>query len=162
MDAGIHSHRDAKHDREQGCCKCELEGRWRAIGNDRRDRLLHLIGRTEVEIHRFPDEGSELLDDRVIKPKLGPQLHALFVGRVLTDQLADRIADEPEQHERQQRHRQHDECSFDQSSDGKSQHGEQLLPKNVTASGPPTAINPGASRPTDLWPANTFDDEVAR
>ena len=105
MDAGIDTHRYAEENRKQRSRDGQFQRRRKSIGQDCRNRLFHLVGRTKVEVHGLPDELAELDRNGVVQAKLSPKLDPFLVCCVLTDELAHRITDEPEQHERQQRHR---------------------------------------------------------
>ena len=77
-------------------------------------------------MRRLVDETRELHIDRIVQPEFLAQLHSLFRRRVVADELAHRIADEAEHHERDHRDDQHHADSLDQSPDGKSQHSDIL------------------------------------
>ena len=89
------------------------------LGDDRGHGLLHLIGNTEIEARRAGEEATELQRHRIIEAQLLTQSHAVFQGGVLPDHLIDGIADEAKQHERQQRHRQHDDGGLEQPTNCK-------------------------------------------
>ena len=99
VDAGVDAHRDAERDGEQGGREGKLEGGWRALGDDGRDRLLHLIGDAEFEARRVGHEAAELDDDRVVEAQLQPQPLPVLQRGVLPHHLVDGVADEAEQHE---------------------------------------------------------------
>ena len=120
--AGVDPHRNADADCEQRGDDRKFERRRKALGDQAQHRLLDLIGDAEVELRRLPDEAAELHRDWVVKTQLGAQLHPVFEAGVLSDELTDRIADEPEQHESERRDRQHDEGGFEQAPDGEGEH----------------------------------------
>src|SRR6185312_12348478 len=77
-------------------------------------------------MRRLVDKAGELHVERIVETKFLAKLRALRRRRVVADQLAHRITDKAEHHERDHGDDQHHADSLDQSPDGKSQHSNIL------------------------------------
>ncbi len=100
--------------------------RGKAVGDQVDHRRLELVGVAEVEPRRIADEARELDDDRIVQAELLAQRGALLGGRLDADHLVDRIADEAEQRERDQRHREHHHDGLQQAANDEGEHHGDL------------------------------------
>ena len=123
MEPRHHPERNARGEGDERGDDAELEGRGRALGDKLVDRLAEPVGDPELAAHRVRDEASELLDDRVVDTELRPQPVTVGVRRVLADEVGDRIADELEQGERDDRDHQHDHHRLEQAARNEGDHG---------------------------------------
>ena len=113
--------------------KRQLERRRQPFGDQRRDLASLAQAEPELAAHGIGDEARELDRKRAVEAEVGTQLLALLRRRVLAEDVGDRIADVLEQHERDERHRQHDEDGLDESAKDEGEHGPGLHLMNRAA-----------------------------
>ena len=101
----------------------ELEGRREPLGDERRDLSPLAQAEAELALHGVADEACELDREGALEAEIGAQLLALLRRRVLTQDVGDRIADVLEQHEGDERHRQHHEDGLDEAAKDEGKHG---------------------------------------
>src|SRR5690242_20535233 len=104
MDTGINSHRYAEENGKQCCHDGKLERGGKALADQRRDRLLDLIGDAEIETRRASDKARELHMQGVIQAEIFAQLQPVLEAGILADHLVDRVTYEAEEKERQCRY----------------------------------------------------------
>jgi hypothetical protein len=77
----------------------------------------------EFPLGGIADEAGELHRERLIEPEVGAQLKALLRCRVLPEDVRDRVAHVLEQHEGDERDRQHDEDGLHEAANDEGEHG---------------------------------------
>jgi len=100
----------------------ELHRGGEAVRDQLDHRRLELVGVAELEPHRVADEARELQRDRVVEPEVLAQLRALLGRGLDPDHHVDRVADEAEQRERDQRHREHHHDGLQQAANDEGEH----------------------------------------
>ncbi len=96
-----------------------------------------------MKLRGVADEARELHDDRIVEAKLLAQLRAFRGGRLDADHHVDRIADEAEQRERDQRHREHHHDGLQQAANDEGEHvlGAEGCPSTLYAFAAAAQIN---------------------
>ena len=101
-----------QHGRDQG----QLERRGKALADQPRDLGALAQAQAELALRRIDQEMPELHEEGLVQPQVGAQLADLVGLGVLPEQEDHRIADVLEQHERDERHRDHDDHSLEQAA----------------------------------------------
>ena len=136
MQRGIDAHRNADEEREQRGGKCKLQRRRQPVGDQVDHRRLELIRVAEFQPRGVPHKARELRIYRIVEAEVLPQLGALLRGGLDPDHHVDRIADEAEQRERDQRDREHHHDRLQQAADDEGEHqvhGSRDMPATYTA-----------------------------
>ena len=77
----------------------------------------------ELALHRVAEEVRELHEERLVEAEVGAQLRAICSGVASCPSMNDhRVADVLEQHEGDERHREHDEHGLDQAAQDEGEH----------------------------------------
>ena len=100
----------------------QFERRGQPLGDQRRDLAPLAQAEAELALARIADEARELDRERLVEAEIGAQLRPLLRRGVLAEDVGDRIADVLEQHERDERHREHDEDGLDKAAKDEGKH----------------------------------------
>ena len=122
MQRRVDAHRNADQQREERGRERKLHGGGKAVGDQVDHRRLELVGIAEIEPRRVADEARELDRNRIVEAEILTQLGALLGGRLDPDHHVDGIADEAEQRERDQRHREHHHDGLQQAANDEGEH----------------------------------------
>ena len=81
-DSGVDADRDADHERQHGRDDHELEGRRKALGDQRGDVALVTKRNAEIALRRIADEGRKLQHEAAIeaKPATAAEVSALILS----------------------------------------------------------------------------------
>ena len=109
------------------CRADQLQRNGQASHQEINDRLSPPIRHTELAVRRVDDETAVLDRQRLIETKRFPDRRSALRGVVFGDHHVDRIADEAEQRERDQRHREHHHDGLQQAADNEGEHSLLVL-----------------------------------
>ena len=90
---GVDPHGGSDEEGEERGDERQLEGRGEPLGHELPHWPTVLVGEPELAGRGVSDEAGELEDERVVEAEALAELFTLFEGRVLADQVVDRIAD---------------------------------------------------------------------
>ncbi len=118
----IDTHRDAEQQGDDGRGDRQLQRGRQALDDQRRDFAALTQAEAEFALHGIADKTSKLDRERPVEPEIGAQLGALIRRRILTEQIGDRIAHILEQHECDERHRQHHDDRLHEATQNEGEH----------------------------------------
>ena len=122
----IDPERYAQAQRDEAGHQGQFQRGRKALGNEAGDLAALTQADAEIALRGVADEARELHREGLIQPQVLAQCGALFFGRVLAQQVGDRVADVLEQHEGDEGHRQHDDDGLDQAAKDEDQHEDVL------------------------------------
>ncbi len=124
---GVDAERNAEDQREQRREHGELDRRRQPLDQKVGDRPALAVRDAELSARSVLDEVGELHDYRLVEPESLGELFAVGDRRLLADHVGDRIADEPEHGEGDQRDRQHDDDGLRDAAEEVGDHGLRRL-----------------------------------
>ena len=122
MQRGVDTHRNSEHQGNERRSERQFKRRGQAFGDQGRD--LPALSQTQAEfaLSCMLDKVSELDRKRPIESEVGAELLALFGGRVLPEDVRDRVADVLKKHEGNECDAEHHEQRLEQAADDEGEH----------------------------------------
>src|SRR5260370_25046050 len=123
MKAGIDAERHAEQQGDEGGNEAQFQRRRQTLDDNLGHRPRILIRQAEIAMYGAPDEARKLHDERIVETERLTELVAVLLRRVLPDHVVDRVADEIEQREGNERDRQHNDDRLQQTANDEGDHG---------------------------------------